>query len=157
VTQAPRDRDRVGRPQSARPRDALGRPLPYGSPAGMEEIDPALLEGTPAELLAQAQRLLAGGRPFQAHEILEAGWRGAPEGERPLWRALAQLAVGVTHSRRGNAPGAKALYARAAREFADWDSRTAPHGIDVEGLAETARRLAKTQQPQAIRLIRERG
>lgn len=121
----------------------------------MQELDPALLEGPPGALLAAAQRLLAEGRPFQAHEVLEAGWKRAPESERPLWRALAQLAVGVTHSLRGNPRGAKALYVRAAREFEGWDSRTAPHGIDVAGLAEAARGLAKTQQLQAIRLLRE--
>jgi hypothetical protein len=122
----------------------------------MQELDPALLEGTPLELLAQAQRLLDAGRPFQAHEVLEAGWKRAPENERPLWRALAQLAVGVTHSLRGNVAGAQALYARAAGELEAWDVGAAPYGIDVESLAETARRLAKVQQPQAIRLTRPR-
>src|SRR6185437_13040092 len=32
-----RDRDSGGRPQNARPRDAMGRPLPYGSP-GVERV-----------------------------------------------------------------------------------------------------------------------
>jgi predicted metal-dependent hydrolase len=157
LTRAPRDRDPAGRPLSARPRDALGRPLPYGSPAAMQELDPALLEGAPGALLAHAQQLLDDDRPFQAHELLEAGWKRAPESERPLWRALAQLAVGVTHSQRGNPSGAKALYARAARELQAWDARTAPHNIDVEGLAEAARTLAKTQEIQEIQLIRRRG
>jgi uncharacterized protein len=123
----------------------------------MQELDPALLEGAPDELLAEAQRLLDCGRPFQAHEILEAGWKRAPEIERPLWRALAQLAVAVTHSLRGNTPGAQALYSRAAAEFEAWDAGTAPCDIDVAGLAQMARSLAKTQQPQAIRLVRGRG
>jgi predicted metal-dependent hydrolase len=119
----------------------------------MEDLDPALVEGEPATLLANAQRMLDEERPFQAHEILEAGWKRAPEAERPLWRALAQLAVGVTHALRGNGPGAIAIASRAAREFEGWDARSAPHGIDVAGLAVTARQLAKTQQPQAIRLL----
>jgi hypothetical protein len=120
----------------------------------MEDLDPALSVGDSAALLANAQRMLDAERPFQAHEILEAGWKRAPEGERPLWRALAQLTVGVTHALRGNAPGAEAIAGRAAREFETWDARTAPHDIDVEGLAASARELAKTQQPQAIRLLR---
>jgi predicted metal-dependent hydrolase len=153
VSRAPRDRDQGGRPRSGRPRDALGRPLPYGSSVARDELDPALLEGAPDELLAMAQRLLDDGRPFQAHEVLEAGWKRAPESERLLWRALAQLAVGVTHSLRGNVAGAQALYSRAAGEFEAWDADTAPYGIDVEGLAQAARRLEKTQEPQAIRLL----
>ena len=32
-----RDRDAAGRPRQSRPRDALGRPLPYGSP-GVESV-----------------------------------------------------------------------------------------------------------------------
>ncbi len=122
----------------------------------MEDLDPALIEGDPATLLANAQRMLDAGRPFQAHEILEAGWKRAPAGERPLWRALAQLAVGVTHALRGNGLGAEAIAGRAADEFDAWDVSTAPHDIDVEGLAVSARELAKTQQPQAIRLRRGR-
>ena len=157
MTSAPRDRDPGGRPRSARPRDGLGRPLPYGSPDAAADLDPALLEGSPETLLARAQRLLDAGRPFQAHEVLEAGWKSAPERERPLWRALAQLAVGVTHARRGNTPGATTLFARAAGELEVWDARSAPHGIDVVGLAQTAHDYAKAQQPQAIRLTRERG
>jgi hypothetical protein len=152
----PRDRDASGRPLNARPRDALGRPLPYGSPAAMEELDPALLEGEPAMLLANAQRMLDEGRPFQAHEILEAGWKSAPRGERPLWRALAQIAVAVTHERRGNEPGSSALYARAARELELWDAGAAPHDIDVDGLQRTARDRANAQQSQEIRLTRGR-
>ncbi len=154
MTGAPRDRDRAGRPFSARPRDALGRPLPRGSPSALQELDPALLDAEPAALLVHAQRLLAAGRPFQAHELLEAGWKRAPESERPLWRALAQLAVGVTHAGRGNAAGARALYDRAARELEAWDLRAVPHGIDVTGLAVAARSLAQGQQPQEIRLTR---
>jgi uncharacterized protein len=152
----PRDRNADGRPQNARPRDASGRPLAYGSPGAVEEIDPDRLAAEPGVLLADAQRLLDEGRPFAAHEVLEAGWKRAPQEERALWRALAQLAVGVTHSQRGNVAGAQALYARAAQEFAAWDARTVPFGIDVEGLAGAARNLSEGQQPQAIRLVRER-
>jgi hypothetical protein len=152
-----RDRDPAGRPQNARPRDALGRPLPYGSPAALEDLDPQLLDGDPAELLVNAQRLLDSGQPFQAHELLEAGWKRAPGDERQLWRALAQLAVALTHQGRGNVAGARELGARAARELEGWDAPKTPYCIDVDGLAETARLLAKGQQPQAIRLVRGPG
>ncbi len=152
-----RDRDAAGRPLNARPRDGLGRPLPYGSPPAFEELSAASLAADPADLLAHAQRLIDTGRPFQAHELLEAGWKRAPEVERPLWRALAQLAVGITHSARGNAPGAQALFERSAAVFEEWPAGTAPYGIAVDQLAGAARALAKGQQLQAIQLVREPG
>ncbi|HVD29418.1 MAG TPA: DUF309 domain-containing protein, partial [Mycobacteriales bacterium] len=98
-----RDRDVEGRARNARPRDALGRPLPYGS-AG-EERAPEGVVRPPAQALAEAQQLLDSGRPFHAHEVLEDAWKQAPEQERQLWRGLAQLAVGQTHLLRGNAGG----------------------------------------------------
>lgn len=91
-----RDRDESGRPRSARPRDALGRPLPYGS-EGVPRI-PDDLTLTPAETLAYAQGLLDQGLAFGAHEILEAAWKYGPYDERMLWQGLAQLAVGITHA-----------------------------------------------------------
>jgi predicted metal-dependent hydrolase len=157
VTESGRDRDLDGRPLSKRPRDELGRPLPYGAPSSLEELDPALLEADPPALLAHAQRLLDAGNPFQAHEILEAGWKRAPEAERPLWRALAQLAVGITHLARANTSGAAALFTRSARELRQWNAGAAPHHIDVAGLADVAEQLAKGQRLQAIRLVDEAG
>jgi len=113
-----RDRDPAGRPRNARPRDALGRPLePAGAPgsgaAGTDRI-PDDLVITGAEAAALADRLLRDGRPFHAHEVLEAAWKSGPSGERDLWQGLAQIAVGLTHARRGNARGAVALLSRGA-------------------------------------------
>ena len=115
-----RDRDPAGRPRNARPRDALGRPLdPAGGPgpgsgaAGTDRI-PDDLVITGAEAAALADRLLRDGRPFHAHEVLEAAWKSGPAGERDLWQGLAQIAVGLTHARRGNARGAVALLSRGA-------------------------------------------
>lgn len=95
----------------------------------------------PADALAEAQRLLDADRPFHAHEVLEAVWKSAPEAERNLWRGLAQLAVGFTHVRRGNALGAQALLRRAADRIAPYGERRG-YGIDVAGLADGARALA---------------
>jgi hypothetical protein len=113
-----RDRDPAGRPRNARPRDALGRPLdPADGPgtgvAGADRI-PDDLVITGAEAAALADRLLRDGRPFHAHEVLEAAWKSGPSGERDLWQGLAQIAVGLTHARRGNARGAVALLSRGA-------------------------------------------
>lgn len=134
-----RDRDAAGRPRNARPRDELGRPLPHDA-SGIDSVpdDVAL---PPDESLAEAQRLLDAGRAFHAHEVLEGTWKAAPDAERELWRGLAQLAVGLTHTRRGNAVGAVQLLRRAADRIEEYADRP-PHGVDVAGLAAWARALA---------------
>src|SRR6185369_16354941 len=98
------------------------------------------LEVTPASALTQAQSLLDEGRPFHAHEVLEAAWKSAPAEERELWRGLAQLAVGLTHLHRGNTTGAVALLSRAADRIETFGS--APHQIDSTGLISWARTVA---------------
>ncbi|UWZ49833.1 DUF309 domain-containing protein [Dactylosporangium matsuzakiense] len=125
-----------GRARNARPRDELGRPLPRGA-AGVPTM-PDDLAVTPDEALDQAQHLLDAGRPFHAHEVLEAAWKAAPDDERELWRGLAQLAVGLTHARRGNTDGAARLLDRAALRIATFaDSR--PYNVDIDGLIDFAR------------------
>jgi len=136
---ARRDRDAAGRARNARPRDALGRPLPRGA-AGDERIPDDLLL-PPAESLRLAQELLDDGRPFHAHEVLEASWKAAPPAERDLWQGLAQIAVGLTHARRGNAHGAAALLRRGAERVAGYAGR-APYGIDAAGVSRVAREAA---------------
>lgn len=133
-----RDRDEEGRARNARPRDGLGRPLPYGSPGVARQ--PEGVPRTPAQSLAEAQRLLDDGMPFHAHEVLEDAWKAAPEAERELWRGLAQLAVGLTHAARGNTVGGTALLDRGARAIAPY-ADPAPHGIDIAGLMAWAREL----------------
>jgi hypothetical protein len=134
-----RDRDRDGRARNARPRDALGRPLPRGAQG--EPTMPDDLSLAPAEALALAQRLLDRGRAFHAHEVLEAAWKAAPAAERELWRGLAQIAVGLTHAQRGNATGAAALLRRGGLRVAGYTGH-APYGIDAAQVASQAVSLA---------------
>jgi uncharacterized protein len=134
-----RDRDAAGRARNARPRDGLGRPLPPGAPGVPTTPDDLSL--APAAALAEAQRLLDEGMPFHAHEVLEASWKAAPDDERELWRGLAQLAVGLTHVRRGNDVGAPRLLRRAADRIEDY-AIDPPHHIAVRELAAWARALA---------------
>ena len=136
---APRDRDAAGRARNARPRDALGRPLPRGAP-GDERI-PDDLALPPAQALTLAQQLLDEGRPFHAHEVLEASWKTAPPAERDLWQGLAQITVGLTHARRGNAHGAATLLRRGADRVAGY-AGSAPHDIDAATICQTAREMA---------------
>ena len=126
-----RERDARGRAQNARPRDALGRPLPRGA-VGVERI-PEDLVLDPVPSLVEAQRLLDAGMPFHAHEVLEASWKAAPEPERELWQGLAQLAVGLTHVLRGNPRGATTLLQRARRRLSRY-ADDPPYAVDVVGL-----------------------
>ncbi|MFG2879022.1 DUF309 domain-containing protein [Streptomyces sp. NPDC048337] len=132
-----RDRDVEGRARSARPRDGLGRPLAYGA-AGVER-QPEGVVRSGAETVREAQRLLDAGMPFHAHEVFEDAWKSGPEGEAPLWRGLAQLAVGLTHAARGNAVGGARLLRRGADGLAGCGDA---YGIDVAGVVGWARGLA---------------
>lgn len=125
----------------------MGRPLPYGS-AGVA-AQPPMPSYDPGAALAQAQALLDADMPFHAHEILEDTWKLAPERERDLWQGLAQLAVGVTHSLRGNRSGAAALIQRGAARIAAYQGDRfgleldgilgwADHAVEVLGSASTA-------------------
>ena len=134
-----RDRDAAGRARSARPRDASGRPLPYGS-EGVERVDEDLVLA-PEESLAEAQAHLDAGRPFHAHEVLEGAWKSGPEHERGLWKGLAQLAVGLTHAQRGNSKGSVSLLRRGADGIAPYNTEP-PYGVDVNGLVARATALA---------------
>lgn len=136
---AERDRDDNGRPRNTRPRDALGRPLPYGS-VGVPRIPDDLQLG-PAETLRYAQELLDRGQAFGAHEVLESAWKDGPDSERALWQGLAQLAVGITHVQRGNRSGAAALLRRASGRLRLID-QPVPYGIEIAGLIDHADALA---------------
>jgi hypothetical protein len=134
-----RERDESGRPRNARPRDELGRPLPRGASGVPVVSDDVVL--SPNDSLTEAQRLLDEGRPFHAHEVLEAAWKAAPEAERELWQGLAQLAVGLTHALRGNTTGAAAVLRRGAGNISGYAGEP-PYGIDVPGLVTWAGALA---------------
>ncbi len=92
-----------------------------------------------------AQRLIDDGRPFHAHEVLEATWKAAPPSERDLWQGLAQIAVGLTHASRGNARGAVTLLRRGAAAVAGYGGELPaglPAELDAAGAARDARALA---------------
>ena len=145
-----RDRDPAGRPRNARPRDALGRPLdpadgPGSGASGADRI-PDDLVITGAEAAALADRLLRDGRPFHAHEVLEAAWKSGPADERDLWQGLAQIAVGLTHARRGNARGAVTLLSRGADRVRSYQRAVgrmaSPFGMNVGAFLAAADDLA---------------
>jgi hypothetical protein len=130
-----RDRDAAGRARNSRPRDALGRPLDRAQ-AGDERIPDNLVLAGPAAA-ALADQLLRAGRPFHAHEVLEASWKSGPAGERDLWQGLAQIAVGLTHAHRGNARGAVTLLRRGVERVRGaegvWGAQGVRGGQGVRG------------------------
>ncbi|MGW5662541.1 DUF309 domain-containing protein [Streptomyces sp. NPDC003758] len=145
-----RDRDTEGRARNARPRDGLGRPLPYGAEGVARQ--PEGVVRTPEETVTEAQALLDAGKPFHAHEVFEDAWKSGPEEERALWRGLAQLAVGLTHAARGNVTGGARLLRRGAGAVEAWASATGrdrPYGLEVTGLAGWARELAAVVERDA--------
>ncbi|MEU8277382.1 DUF309 domain-containing protein [Microbispora bryophytorum] len=86
------------------------------------------------EALEEARKLLAAGRPFHAHEVLEARWKSGPAEERELWQGLAQMCVGLTHIQRGNLSGAAALLTRGSARLGAYGS-TRPYRLDLRALA----------------------
>jgi hypothetical protein len=120
-----------------RARDALGRPVAADSP---DAVDPVSEEPLPPyDAVRLARSLLAEGRAFSAHEVLEASWKAAPADERELWQGLAQVCVGLTHLQRGNAVGASRLLRRGAGLLA---GRALAYGVDVPRVAADALQLA---------------
>ena len=132
-----RDRDAAGRARQARPRDALGRPLPYGAGG----VEPVSEEPLPAEeTLAAACALVREGRTFSAHEVFEARWKAGPVEERNLWQGLAQICVGLTHAARGNVVGAERLVERGVGRLAQHGAGGGPtYGLDLAEVTTWAR------------------
>jgi len=110
------------------------------------------LRTEPAAAVLLAQRLIDEGRPFHAHEVFEAVWKSGPQYQRDLWQGLAQIAVGLTHARRGNSRGAVSLlrrgsaavdgYRARADDSADEPAGAVPADIDAAGIVAAARHLA---------------
>ncbi len=129
----PRDPDAPLKPD--RPRDELGRPLPWdqASRLEMEDFD-ALSTGEVHRLgiaYFDAQRF------FQAHEAWETCWKaskGTPDEE--FYKGLSQLGAGYTHHLRGNPHGTFTLLRRGGGRVARYAS---PHlGVDTERLSRVA-------------------
>jgi uncharacterized protein len=125
-----------------RGRDAAGRPVPGDSPDAVEPVPEHALP--PDEALALARDLLARGRPFFAHDVLEAAWKAAPTPERRFWQGLAQVCVGLTHLQRGNPVGGARLLRRGAERLDEHlaGGGSTTHGVDVRRVATAARARA---------------
>lgn len=125
-----RDRNDLGAPENARPRDRTGRPLPYDTDrtdlAEEWEVD------TVEEALAAGRWLWDEHRYFEAHECLEHVWHHAPADDRPFWQGVIQVAVACVHHQRGNDRGVAATCRKALANLDAYPS--VHHGIDVDQL-----------------------
>lgn len=136
-----RDRNADGRPENARPRDRFGAPLPRGAVDEMpQRLDPAEVCTTVGQAVTAAHDLFDQRRFFEAHEYLEWAWKGpaTDEADRPVFKALAQIAVGYTHTQRRNDVGARTLLQRGIDVVA---GHPPVHGIDVAAIAADAERF----------------
>ncbi len=125
-----RDRNELGAPENARPRDRTGRPLPYDTTRTdlAEEWEVETVE----EALAAGRWLWDEERYFEAHECLEHVWHHAPADDRAFWQGVIQVAVACVHHQRDNARGVAATCRKALANLADAPS--VHHGIDVDQL-----------------------
>lgn len=135
-TAGPRSREeaigKTGKPTETRnkperPRDRLGRPLPWDaeSELSLEDFDSLSLEENHELGRAHA----TAGRWFAAHEAWETAWKQARNtDEAELFKGLSQMGAGYVHLLRGNAHGAAALLRRAARRISGYEdgSRRVP-------------------------------
>jgi uncharacterized protein len=113
----------------------------------------------PLESVAMARALVEAGRPFAAHEVLEARWKAGPEAERDLWQGLAQICVGLTHGARGNSVGALRLLDRGATRLEVYRVGGGPaYGLDLATIVAYAReypdnRSLMTEFPSRFSLL----
>jgi len=135
-----------------RPRDALGRPLPWGSPSELELEDYDRF--SPEENHRLAMDAFDAGRYFPAHEAWEAAWRQLRGSEdEEFFKGLAQLGAGYTHWRRGNPHGARVLIERALSRLRRYPS---PYrGLETRALVAMLEEHARRFRDAELRGERE--
>jgi uncharacterized protein len=122
-----------------RPRDRLGRPLPWDAHGELEleDFDSLSLE----ENHELGRRHARAGRWFPAHEAWETAWKQARNtSDAEFFKGLSQMGAGYVHLLRGNAHGAASLLRRAARRVGEYPD--GHHGVPTTSLAERLTRDA---------------
>jgi predicted metal-dependent hydrolase len=120
------------RQKPERPRDELGRPLPWGDATRLHLPD---FDSMSIEENDRAARMFLGeGNFFGAHEAWETAWKQAKgTGDEELFKGLSQMGAGYVHLLRGNAHGAMTLLRRAASRVGTFPPGA--QGIQTEALA----------------------
>jgi uncharacterized protein len=121
------------RQKPERPRDKLGRPLPWDfeTELHLPNFDALSLE----ENHELGRRFIREREFFGAHEAWETAWKQARgTGDEEFFKGLSQMGAGYVHLLRGNAHGAKTLWGRGARRIRVYAD---PHqGIPTAEVAE---------------------
>jgi hypothetical protein len=120
------------RQKPERPRDELGRPLPWGEASSLHlpDFDAMSLHDNDRA----ARGFLADRNYFGAHEAWETAWKQAKgTGDEELFKGLSQMGAGYVHLLRGNAHGAITLLRRGALRVGAYPAGT--KGIDTAALA----------------------
>ena len=121
-----------GRLKPERPRDELGRPLPWGEQTRLHLPDFVAMTLDAND--AAARGFLADRNFFGAHEAWETAWKQAKgTGEEELFKGLSQMGAGYVHLLRGNAHGATTLLSRGASRIGAYPIGT--RGIDTAVLS----------------------
>jgi len=153
---ADRDRDELGRPRNARPRDRTGRPLSRGAPDAMaDRQEPDEVVRDIGDALRRAVDLVDGGRLFEAHEFLEWVWKSpdVAAADRDFWKGVTQVVVAGVHQQRGNASGVARLASRGAALLRGYPP--GHRGVDtVALLADAERLLAAADGPDPAEALR---
>ncbi len=109
------------RQKPERPRDELGRPLPWEAEnlLHLPDFDALSVE----QNHERGRRYVGEENWFGAHEAWETAWKQARgTGDEELFKGLSQMGAGYVHLRRGNAHGAQTLLLRAARRIGGYPS-----------------------------------
>src|SRR3954462_7247904 len=120
------------RQKPERPRDELGRPLPWDAPTRLHlpNFDAMSTE----ENDRAARKFLVDRNFFGAHEAWETAWKQSKgPGDEALFKGLSQLGAGYVPLLRGNAHGATTLLRRAASRVGRYPTGTL--GVDTAALA----------------------
>ncbi|MGI9017800.1 MAG: DUF309 domain-containing protein [Euzebya sp.] len=139
-----RDRNAQGRPENARPRDRFGAPLPRDAADELgERVEPDDICTSVAQAVETAAELFGQQRFFEAHEFFEWAWKGpvTNDADRVFFKGMAQLAVGYTHTQRGNETGARSLLQRGIDHIRPFGPRHL--GVDVQRAVSQAESFLK--------------
>ena len=149
---AERDRNDAGRPENQRPRDRFGAPLPRGARDQLpDRVDPAAVCTSLQDGITRAVELFDAERFFEAHEFFEWVWKypELEQADRSFFKGLAQVAVGLTHTQRGNQEGAITLLRRAANYLEGYPSPH--HGIHTAAVQRLARDVRRPRGARGAR------
>ena len=124
-------------PSNQRPRDLLGRPLPWDARTQLELEDFDAFD--PDRNHALGIEHFNGGRFFSAHEAWETAWKQLRDtDDAEFFKGLAQMGAGYVHLLRGNPHGVVVLLERATSRLRRYGERH--RGLDLAAVVDRCER-----------------